>query len=76
MRLKFIIIAVIALVAIACCASSCVENVQAQSSSSRYSIERVHWEPFYDMKIYKVTTPTGTSYVLWEESRGGLCTLK
>lgn len=76
MRLKFIIIAVIALIAIACCASSCVENVQAQSSSSAYSIKRVHWEPFYDMKIYKVTTPTGTSYVLWEESRGGLCTLK
>ena len=76
MRLKFIIIAVIALIAIACCASSCVENAQAQSSSSRYSIERVHWEPFYDMKIYKVTTPHGTSYVLWEESRGGLCTLK
>ena len=76
MRLKFIIIAVIALVAIACCTSSCVENVQAQSPSSRYSIERVHWEPFYDMKIYKVTTPHGTSYVLWEESKGGLCTLK
>lgn len=77
MRLKFIIIAVIALVAIACCASSCVENAQAQSSSSSsaYSIKRVHWEPFYDMKIYKVTTPTGTSYVLLEESSGGLCTL-
>lgn len=76
MRLKFIIIAVIALVAIACCASSCVENAQAQSSSSSYSIKRVHWEPMLDMKIYKVTTPNGTSYVLWEESRGELCTLK
>lgn len=75
MRLKFIIIAVIALIVIACCASSCVENVQAQSSSSRYSIERVHWEPFYDMKIYKVTTPHGISYVL-HYSNGGLCTLK
>lgn len=76
MRLKFIIIAVITLIAIACCASSCVENVQAHNPSSPYSIERVYWEPFYDMKIYKVTTPHETYYVLWEASKGGLCTLK
>ena len=76
MRLKFIIIAVIALVAIACCASSCVENAQAQSSSSTYSIKRVHWDPMYGLKIYKVTTPTGTSYVLRDDDQGGLCTLK
>ena len=76
MRLKFIITAVIALIAIAYCASSCVEDIQAHSSSSSYSITRVHWEPMYDMKIYEVTTPRGTSYVLWEESKGGLCTLK
>lgn len=75
MRLKFIIITVIALIAIACCTSSCIENVQAQSSSSRYSIERVHWDQSYHMKIYKVTTPHGTSYVL-HYSNGGLCTLK
>lgn len=76
MRLKFIIIAVIALVAIACCASSCVENVQAHSASSTYSIKRVHWDPMYGLKIYKVTTPTGTSYVLRDDDQGGLCTLK
>lgn len=76
MRLKFIIIAVIALIAIACCASSCVENVQAQSSSSSYSIKRVHWDVVYGLKIYKVTTPTGTSYVLRDDDKGGLCTLK
>jgi hypothetical protein len=75
MRLKFIIIAVIALIAIACCASSCVENVQAHSASSSYSIERVHWDKSYYMKIYKVTTPLGTSYVM-QSSNGGLCTLK
>ena len=78
MRLKFIIIAVIALVAIACCASSCVDSAQAQSSSSSstYSIKRVHWDPMYGLKIYKVTTPTGTSYVLRDDDQGGLCTLK
>ena len=76
MRLKVIIIAVIALIAIACCASSCVENVQAQSSSSRYSIERVHWDVMYSLAIYKVTTPAGTSYVLRDTNNGGLCTLK
>ena len=75
MRLKFIIIAVIALIAIACCVSSCVEKVQAHSASSSYSIERVHWDKSYHMKIYKVTTPLGTSYVL-QSSSGGLCTLK
>lgn len=75
MRLKSIIITVIALIAIACCASSCVEDAQAHSSSSPYSIKRVHWDPMYNMKIYKVTTPYATSYVL-QYSNGGLCTLK
>lgn len=75
MRLKFIIIAVIALIAIACCASSCVKNAQAHSPSSTYSIERVYWDHSYAMKIYKVTTPHGISYVL-HYSNGGLCTLK
>ena len=76
MRLKFIIIAAITLIAIACCASSCVESAQAQSSSSSYSIKRVHWDVMYGLKIYKVTTPTGTSYVLRDDDQGGLCTLK
>lgn len=75
MRLKFIIIAAITLIASACCASSCVENVQAHSAYSSYSIERVHWDRSYQMKIYKVTTPLGTSYVL-HNSTGDLCTLK
>lgn len=75
MRLKFIIIAVIALIAISCCASSCVENAQAHSSYSPYSVERVHWDKSYHMKIYKVATPLGTSYVM-QSSNGGLCTLK
>lgn len=75
MRLKFIIIAAITLIAIACCAISCVEDVQAQHSSSSYSIARVHWDPMYDMKIYKITTPHGTSYVV-HHANGGLCTLK
>ena len=77
MRLKFIIIAAITLIAIACCVSSCVESAQAQSSSSSYySIKRVHWDVMYGLKIYKVTTPTGTSYVLRDDDQGGLCTLK
>lgn len=75
MRLKSIIITVIALIVIACCASSCVEDVQTHSSDSPYSIERVHWDSSCHMKIYKVTTPQGTSYVL-HNSNGGLCTLK
>lgn len=75
MRLKSIIITVIALMVIACCASSCVEDVQAHSSYSPYSVERVYWDHSYAMKIYKVTTPHGTSYVL-KYSSGDLCTLK
>ena len=76
MRLKFIIIAAIALIAIACCASSCVESAQAQSNKQSFTVTRVFWDPMYGLKIYKVTTPTGTSYVLRDDDKGGLCTLK
>ena len=41
-----------------------------------YSIERVHYDMIYDMKIYKVRTPQGTYMVMWEETKGGLCVLK
>ena len=76
MRLKFIIIAVIALIAIACCASSCVESAQAQSNKQSFTVTRVFWDAMHDLKIYKVTTPTGISYVLRDADQGGLCTLK
>ena len=44
--------------------------------ASSYSIERVHYDMMYDMKIYRVKTPNGVYTVLWEESKGGLCVLK
>ena len=44
--------------------------------ASSYSIERVHYDMMYDMKIYRVRTPQGTYMVMLEETKGGLCVLK
>ena len=76
MKLKSVIIVIITLIVIACCVSFCAEKVQAQNKKQWFTITRVHWDAMHDLKIYKVTTPTGISYVLRDADQGGLCTLK
>lgn len=46
-----------------------------QETEAGFSIDRVHNDMMRDMKIYKVTGPFGTKYVMWEGSKGGMCTL-
>lgn len=55
---------------------ACIPEVESEHSvQDGFSIERVHYNLMYDMNIYEVRTPKGTYYVLWEKTKGGLCTL-
>lgn len=75
---KFRLFLIVIAVTLGIC--SCVEKVNATipniPAPSNYSITRVHWDPIWDMNIYRVTTPRGTFEVIWESSKGGLCILK
>ena len=74
MRLKLIcILGAVLFVFMYMC--SCVGKAEAMPQASSYSITRVHYDPILDMRIYRVNTPFGVKYVMWEADKGGMCTL-
>lgn len=72
---KYIIVTLLVVVS-AITFSSYDKVDETKEINSSYNITRVHYDMMYDMKIYEVKTPRGTFFVLWEETKGGLCVLK
>lgn len=56
---------------------TCLWSFKApDETEAAYSITRVYTDLVLDMKIYQVSTPRGAYYVMWESTKGGMCTLK